>query len=198
MLWVSLSKRLRNYRLLPKFIGIWQNVPLAALRKFWMHAACNITTTTRRCNHIFTLDFAEMNIKALLYTQTDCTKIVTTTSTIQLNNWHYINLFSNGNSEADTKHRLNSGIGLYKVGQQKRSHWPSLCSTARMLWPRDGFCWQYRLRRERPDVRRTANTLCLGRGGPKLSHDICAVKQSDGQWTSCCWLTLYRLMQNVM
>jgi len=24
--------------------------------------------------------------------------------------------------EADTKHRLNSGIGLYKVGQQERSH----------------------------------------------------------------------------
>jgi len=108
MLWVSLPKRLRNYRILPKFIGIWQNVPLAALRKFWMHAAYNITTTTRRCNHIFTLDFAEMNIKALLYTQTDCTKIVTTTSTIQLNNWHYINLFSNGNlwSRHETSSKL--------------------------------------------------------------------------------------------
>ena len=196
MLWVSLPKRLRNYRLLPKFIGIWQNVPLAALRKFWMHAAYNITTTTRRCNHIFTLDFAEMNIKALLYTQTDCTKIVTTTSTIQLNNWHYINLFSNGNLWS--RHETSSKL-WHRPIQSRTTKTQSLTVTlfdcANVVATASVGS---RLRRERPDVRRTANTLCLGRGGPKLSHDICAVIQSDGQWTSCCWLTLYRPMQNVM
>jgi len=38
MLWAFLPKQLCNYRMLPKFIGIWQNVLLTAL---------TITTTTR-------------------------------------------------------------------------------------------------------------------------------------------------------
>ena len=147
-------------------------------------------TTITRCNHIFTSDFAEMIIKALIYTQNrSCQKIITTTSTIQLYNWHYINLFSEADTKTSSKlwHRpVQSRTTKTKNGVIDR-HSVQLhecCGHA--------FCWQYD---ECLDVRRTANTCCLGRGGPKLGHDICAVEENDGQWTPC-WLTLYRPMQD--
>jgi len=47
---------------------------------------------------------------------------------------------------------------------------------------------------ERPDVRRTANTL-FGPGLPKTGpRHLCS--WSDGQWTPFCWLTLYKPMQD--
>jgi len=73
MMWAYLPKRLCNYRMHPKFIGIWQNVLLTALTELLKGMPLTITTTTR-CNHIFTLE-AEMIIRLYYTPQRDRAKI---------------------------------------------------------------------------------------------------------------------------
>ena len=105
MLWVSL---LCNYQMLPKFHWNLAKCSTDCIDRILKGMPLTITTTTRY-NHIFTLDFAEMIIKASLYTPNrSCQKIITTTGTMQLYNWHCINLISNGNlwSRHETSSKL--------------------------------------------------------------------------------------------
>ena len=85
MSWAFLPKRLCNYRMLPKFIGIWQDILLTALTDFEKHAAYNYYYHTMYCNHIFILGFGRNDHQGL-YTPKRVYQKMTTTSTIQLYN----------------------------------------------------------------------------------------------------------------